>query len=92
MTYKTAVTQFKLQTRDQRVIDFFQRVPMNVVVRNGWTKHVARTAYSQQLGKVAWHSDKEHLGPQATRAVLLAAGERVERALINLGSQTCFSH
>lgn len=66
---------------DQRVLDFFLRVPMDVVVRNGWTKHVARAAYAPELGRVAWHSGKQHLGPQLTRAVLETGGQWVDAAL-----------
>lgn len=83
--FDLAAARFGVEARhpwcDMRVLEFFLRVPMEVVVRNGWTKHVARAAYAPELGSVAWHSDKQHLGPQVTRTVLEAGREWVAEAL-----------
>lgn len=83
--FDLAAARFGVEARhpwcDQRVIDFFLRVPMNVVVREGWTKHVARAAYAPQLGKVAWHSGKQHVGPQVTRLLLELGKHHVDSAL-----------
>lgn len=83
--FDLAAARFGIEARhpwcDQRVLEFFLRVPMEVVVRDGWTKHVARAAYAPELGQVAWHSGKQHLGPQVTRALLDAGREWVEAAL-----------
>lgn len=66
---------------DGRVIDLFLRLPLDVVVREGWTKWIARKAYKPQLGRVAWHSGKRHFGPAITRAVIKAGAEHVSDAL-----------
>ena len=83
--FDLAAARFGIEARhpwcDQRVLEFFLRVPVGVVVRDGWTKHVARAAYSPELGQVAWHSGKQHLGPQVTRALLEAGREWVDAAL-----------
>ena len=83
--FDLAAARFGVEARhpwcDQRVLEFFLRVPMDVVVRDGWTKHVARAAYAPELGPVAWHSGKQHLGPQVTRTALEAGGEWVDTAL-----------
>ncbi len=83
--FDLAAARCGIETRhpwcDPRVIDLFLQLPMDVVVRNGWTKHVARTAYEPELGAVAWHSGKRHFGPQVTRLMLNAGKEEVERAL-----------
>lgn len=83
--FDLAAARFGLEARhpwcDQRVIDFFRCVPTDVVVQDGWTKHVARAAYAPQLGGVAWHSGKKHLGPQVTGAVLTVGAPWVDEAL-----------
>ena len=83
--FDLAAARFGMEARhpwcDMRVLEFFLRVPMEVVVRNGRTKHAARAAYAPELGPVAWHSDKQHLGPQVTRSVLEAGREWVAEAL-----------
>lgn len=85
--FDLAAARFGVEARhpwcDQRVLEFFLRVPMEVVVREGWTKHVARSAYAPELGSVAWHSGKQHLGPQVTRAVLEAGASWVDEALVD---------
>lgn len=87
--FDLAAGRFGVEARhpwcDQRVVDFFLRVPMDAVVRSGWTKHVARAAYAPQLGQVAWHSGKQHLGPQVTRTVLEAGRAWVDAALADSG-------
>ena len=89
--FDLAAARFGVEARhpwcDQRVLDFFLQVPMEVVVREGWTKHLARLAYTPELGAVAWHSGKRHLGPQVTRAVLEAGGPRLARVLAEPGPE-----
>lgn len=83
--FDLAAARFGVEARhpwcDQRVLEYFLRVPMHIVVRNGWTKHVVRAAYAAELGSVAWHSGKEHVGPQVTRALLEAGAGWVNKAL-----------
>ena len=89
--FDLAAARFGVEARhpwcDMRVLEFFLRVPMDVVVRNGWTKHVARAAYAPELGEVAWHSGKRHLGPQVTKTVLEAGRPWVVAALAGDGGR-----
>lgn len=56
---------------DQRVLDFFLRLPEAQVTSDGWTKRVARAACEPWLGtQVAWHSGKGHLGYQLADAAV----------------------
>lgn len=65
---------------DQRVLDFFLRLPEEQVAADGWTKYIARAACEPWLGRdVAWHSGKGHLGHQlADAAVDHARGRLLE--------------
>lgn len=48
---------------DKRVIEFFYRLPLEFNVREGWTKYLARKAYTKELdSSVRWRKGKEHLG------------------------------
>jgi asparagine synthase (glutamine-hydrolysing) len=48
---------------DRRVLNFFQRLPMEYKIKNGWTKYIVRTAFASDLDKkVRWRRGKEHLG------------------------------
>lgn len=56
---------------DLRLLDFFQRLPVDYRVRDGWTKWVVRQACAEALGpEVVWHSGKRHLGQWLSREVL----------------------
>lgn len=56
---------------DQRVLDFFLRLPDAQVASGGWTKRIARAACEPWLGaQVAWHSGKGHLGHQLAAAAV----------------------
>jgi asparagine synthase (glutamine-hydrolysing) len=66
---------------DMRVLALVARMPLECLVQGGWTKHVARTAYAHELGDVAWHSGKAHLGPQVAKALLRAGRSHVDHAL-----------
>ncbi len=73
---------------DQRVLEFFLGLPEEFVVRDGWTKWIARSAYAGVLGdSVAWHSGKHHLGPHVTRHVLSLSAERVSALLDRAGER-----
>lgn len=59
---------------DLRVLEFFRRLPVEFVVRYGWTKWVVRQACEPALGSdVVWHSGKRHLGSLLNRQVLQSA-------------------
>lgn len=48
---------------DLEVVEFFNSLPPEYLVRGGWTKWVVRAACEQALGAdVVWHSGKRHLG------------------------------
>ncbi len=50
---------------DKRVAEFFLRLPLKHKVRDGWTKHLARTAFAPDLEEcVRRRLGKEHLGWQ----------------------------
>lgn len=70
---------------DLRVLEFLLRVPLEFKVREGWTKYLARAAYSDPLGGVAWHSGKEHLGPLVTAAILASSARLVQQGLDEAG-------
>jgi asparagine synthase (glutamine-hydrolysing) len=81
-----AAARFGVESRhpwcDQRVVEFFLRTPLEYKVRDGWTKHMVRAAYAEELGsEVAWHSGKNHLGPLVTEQVIKHSAPRVESLL-----------
>ena len=56
---------------DKRVVEFFLRLPFRYKLRNGWTKHLARTAFALDLDdKVRWRRGKEHLGPHFYQSLM----------------------
>ena len=56
---------------DKRVVEFFLRLPFRYKLRNGWTKHLARTAFALDLdNKVQWRRGKEHLGPHFYQSLM----------------------
>jgi len=55
--------EFRDPWADRRVVEFFLGLPVDQLVRNGWTKFLARSALSEELpGQVVWRSDKETVG------------------------------
>jgi len=67
---------------DQRVVDFFWRLPEEWLARDGWTKWIARAAYAPELGAdIAWYSGKFHVGQLLTTQILRADGGRVSDLL-----------
>lgn len=76
-----------LETRhpwcDQRVLDFFLRLPAEWRTRDGWTKYLVRRACEPALGaEVVWHSGKHHLGTWLNRQALQEAGPWVRQMLV----------
>lgn len=70
-TYADAGVEARHPWCDQRVVEFFLNLPEEYVMRDGWTKWIARAAYADELGEtVAWYSGKYHLGPLATLQVI----------------------
>ena len=47
---------------DKRMLEFFQALPLHFKIRDGWTKHLARTALLPDLPLVQRRTGKEHLG------------------------------
>lgn len=67
---------------DQRVVDFFWRLPEEFLARDGWTKWIARTAYAPELGAdIAWYSGKSHVGQLLAPQVLRGAAPRISALL-----------
>jgi asparagine synthase (glutamine-hydrolysing) len=83
--YDMAAARWGLEARhpwaDLRVLEVIARMPMDLLVRDGWTKYVARKAYAPELGAVAWHSGKAHLGPQVTLRLLDIGRSHVQASL-----------
>jgi asparagine synthase (glutamine-hydrolysing) len=78
-----AASRFGVEPRhpwcDQRVVEFFLQTPLEFKVRDGWTKHLVRAAYAQELGEnVAWHFGKNHLGSVVTAQVFEHSALRVD--------------
>ena len=72
---------------DRRVLEFFQRLPMEYKIKDGWTKYIVRTSFSSDLDKkVVWRRGKEHLGWTFVRSVMDHTHESVcSRLEGNLG-------
>jgi asparagine synthase (glutamine-hydrolysing) len=67
---------------DQRIVEFFLRLPEEFKARDGWTKWIARAAYEPELGsEIAWYSGKSHLGTRLNSLVLEASHARVSALL-----------
>ena len=65
---------------DQRVLDFFLRLPEEQVTAEGWTKYIARAACEPWLGAdVVWQSRKGHLGHQLAGAAVDHARPRLAK-------------
>ena len=68
---------------DRRVVEFFLGLPVEQKVRNGWTKHLLRTAFQGDLAhEVLWRHDKEHLGWKCTERLMMES-ETVIKKLFN---------
>ena len=56
---------------DRRVVEFFLRLPLQYRVRDGWTKHLVRATFADDLSDtVRWRIGKEHLGWQLKARVI----------------------
>lgn len=67
---------------DLRVLDFFLNLPLDQIVRNGWTKFLARSAFVGEVEDwVLWRSDKEHLGWALKQHLLRASGEWIDHVM-----------
>lgn len=63
---------------DQRVVEFFLGLPEEFLMRDGWTKWIARAAYADDLGSsVAWYSGKYHLGADVAVHLLRTSRKRL---------------
>lgn len=59
---------------DRQLLEFFQRLPVEYLTRNGWTKYLVRKACEPALGaRVVWHSGKSHHGAWLRQQVLQEA-------------------
>ncbi len=85
--FDMAAARWGLEARhpwaDVRVLTLIGQLPLDALVRDGWTKHVVRMAYAPELGHVAWHSGKAHLGPQVNRMLLKEGRNAVDAALLD---------
>jgi asparagine synthase (glutamine-hydrolysing) len=76
--YERVASRYGVEARDPwadvRVVEFFSRLPVEFLVRDGWTKYLVRTSFEQELAPgVLWRHDKEHLGWKFTRRVMDAS-------------------
>ncbi|RPH97019.1 MAG: asparagine synthetase B [Lysobacterales bacterium] len=84
--YGRVAARYGVEVRDPwadlRVFEFFARAPAEHLVRSGWTKYVARTAFLAELEPgVLWRRDKEHLGWQFTRRLMHESRGLIERLM-----------
>lgn len=66
--YERIAGQYSIELRDpwadKRVLEFFLHLPLDYKIRDGWTKYLARTAFSPDLDPIVLQRrGKEHLGP-----------------------------
>lgn len=67
---------------DERVLAFFLHLPARFRVRNGWTKHLVRTAFHQELDEgVRWRRGKEHLGYHCYQTLMGTSKDFVARVI-----------
>ena len=63
---------------DRRVLDFFQRLPLEYKIKDGWTKYIVRMAFASDLNKkVCRRRGKEHLGWNFAHSVMESSREFV---------------
>jgi len=56
---------------DLSVVQFFNSLPLEWRVRNGWTKYLVRRGCEEALGAdVVWHTGKSHVGMALTEALV----------------------
>jgi asparagine synthase (glutamine-hydrolysing) len=61
---------------DLRVIEFCLSLPVELIVRNGWTKFILRHAMEDRLPDVIrWRKGRKHLGWEFSRTVMAASRE-----------------
>jgi asparagine synthase (glutamine-hydrolysing) len=59
---------------DVRVINFCLSLPVELIVRNGWTKFILRDAMADRLPDVIrWRKGRKHLGWEFSRTVMAAS-------------------
>lgn len=80
--FQRVAARFGVELRDpwadKRVLEFFLHLPLQQLVRNGWTKYLARSAFSNELDQsIRWRSDKEHLGHLFTSRLMQQCGDLV---------------
>jgi asparagine synthase (glutamine-hydrolysing) len=84
--YERVAGRYGIELRDpwadRRVVEFFLRLPLKYKVRNGWSKYLARTAFSPNLDRrVCWRLGKENLGWQFIARLMGESDEFVSSTL-----------
>jgi asparagine synthase (glutamine-hydrolysing) len=88
--------RFGVETRDpwedRQVIEFFLSLPTRFKVRNGWTKHLVRTSFRNDLdAQVRWRVGKEHLGWQLGERMLRECEGQI-RAILDDSADVCWQY
>lgn len=69
---------------DRRVVEFFLRLPLEYRVRDGWTKHLVRATFVDDLSDpVRWRIGKEHLGWHLKARVMQQTQDQCQAYLDN---------
>ncbi|MBK9197898.1 asparagine synthase-related protein [Candidatus Skiveiella danica] len=69
---------------DRRVVEFFLRLPLQYPVRDGWTKHLVRATFADDLSDtVRWRIGKEHLGWHLKARVMQQTQDQCQAYLDN---------
>ncbi len=83
--FQRVAARFGVELRDpwadKRVLDFFLHLPLQQLVRNGWTKYLARSAFSELEQRIRWRSDKEHLGHLFTSRLMQESSDLVAHSI-----------
>jgi len=67
---------------DRRVVEFFQGLPMEYKVKSGWTKHLVRSAFQDDLPSgFVWRTVKEHLGWKVVHCLVRESLPQIETLL-----------
>jgi asparagine synthase (glutamine-hydrolysing) len=85
--YGRVAARFGVETRDPwadcRVLDFFYRLPVRHLVRDGWTKHLVRSSFARELPpEVRWRRDKGHLGWKFALRLMTEMNDKVRDLLL----------
>ncbi len=66
---------------DKRVVEYFLRLPLDLKIRDGWTKWMVRSSFVGQIeDKLRWRLGKEHLGWHFTHRVMDASRDLVRES------------